>query len=148
MNMKHKRRPLIYGVFASLMLATAGVQAKCDMASTGHMYFSFAKQIDLDDSPAEAFESVKAQLRDLAETQKLENFAITSSDMSISAGGYGSRGLSLHISVGAQMAPNVEVIDIFFRETKPDGFSYSEAVCVSYETGGDSEEAASEPESL
>ncbi|MFC4259477.1 hypothetical protein ACFOZ5_10605 [Marinobacter lacisalsi] len=138
------RLSVVSGVVASLMLASAGAQASCEMPNVGHMYMSFVKQITLEDSPAEAFKAARTELRELAEAQKVENFAITSSDMSIGAGGYGSRGLSLHISIGAQMAPNPDVIDVVFRETQPESFSYSESVCVDYEAEQESGESATE----
>lgn len=142
----NKRLSVVSGVFASVMLASAGAQANCEMDTVGHMYLSFAKQITLEDSPAEEFKAVKTQLQELAEAQKVENFSITSTDMSIGVGGYGSRGLSLHISIGAQMAPNPDLVDVVFRETQPESFSYTESVCVDYAADEESEEAASETE--
>lgn len=135
---------LIGGIVASLMLANSA-QASCDMAAVGHMYLSYARQITMEESPAEAYKAVKAELQALAEDQEVENFSITSSDMSVSAGGY-SRGLNLHISVGAQMAPNADVIDAFFRETQPESFSYSESVCMGY--GEDEETEETEGQAL
>lgn len=133
---------LLGGIAASFMLVTSA-QANCEMDTVGHMYFSYAKQISLEDSPAEAFKAVKTELEALAESEKVENFAITSSDVSVGAGGY-NRGLSLHISIGVQMAPNADVMDVFFRETKPESFSYSESICVSYESEEDEQQTASE----
>lgn len=144
----NKRLSVVSGVFASLMLASAGAQAKCEMDTVGHMYLSFAKQITLEDSPAEEFKAVKTQLRELAEAQEVENFSITSTDMSVGAGGYGSRGLSLHISVGAQMAPNPDLVDVVFRETQPESFSYTESDCADYEADEDSQESTTETEAL
>lgn len=136
MNLK-KTVSVVAGALVSVMLA-GGAQASCGMKTVGHMYLSFSRQITTDDSPAEAFKTVKADLQQLASAEKIENFAITSSDMSVSASGY-SRGLSLHISVGAQLAPNPDAIDTFFRETQPESFSYSESECGGY--GSDDESA-------
>lgn len=123
----------VSGVLAALLLASAGAQAQCGMKTVGYMHLSFTRQITTDESPAEAFRTIKSDLQQLADAEEVDGFSITSSDLSVSASGYG-QGLNLHISVGAQLAPNPDAIDTFFRETGPESFSYSEAECASYES--------------
>lgn len=137
---------LVTGVAALCVSVAGNVHADCNSASIGQMYLSYVKQIGADDSPAAAFKDVRKQLESIANDHDVADFSITSSDMSVSSSSY-NQGLDLHISVSVQLAANVDVVDAFFSETRPQSFSYGEAPCFSNGESDEDHDAAADTQS-